>query len=167
MGKSARVTEEGLTLQEEAAVQAFLRCGNETEAYREAYNNATSNPGTDRVAAQNLFKRPRVKARLQSLIKKTEAAALYTSDVAMQEAKEAYDLAKKLGTPAAMVSAVTLRSKLAGILIERRENTNRTAKDLSDAEVEEMLKQSLQEAGYVVSKAITKAAAESKEETKH
>lgn len=148
------MTPEGLTIREEKAVQALLSCGNESEAYRSAY---TVNPGTQEASvatlANRLFKKLHIRARIAQLVSETAVVAKYDLDTAMTEAHEAYALAKKMGNPAAMISAVTLKSKLSNILIEKREVTNRTAKEYSQEELDAAIEKAAKEAGVAIQKA--------------
>lgn len=153
MPRAARVTAEGLTLKEEAMVQAFLRLGDKSLAYVEAYKPKTEKADWIRKKAHMIFDIPCVDARLKQLIKMSESSAVFGLDQAMAEAREAFDLAKKIEQPSAMVSATKLRATLMGIIIEKKEVTSRTVKDLPDDELEKLFEKSLYDAGYAIRKA--------------
>lgn len=147
MSKEAKVVPGGLTLKEEKVVQLFMQNGEQSKSFAEVYGHDASLPWV-RSAASRFFKKDVIKARVQELISKTVEAARYSSDDAMKEAKVAYDLAERLGAPAAMVSAVTLRAKLAGHLIEKREVTNKTVKDMTREEAEVEARRAASELGW-------------------
>src|SRR5688500_2570361 len=115
-GSAARA----ITVKQARFVEEFLACGDASRAYRAAYATKT------RVSARwviteayRLLRHPLVRARLAELRGKTETLATFTAEQAFCEAGEALELAKLIGNPAAMVSAVTLRARLAGLLIDR------------------------------------------------
>ena len=53
---------------------------------------------------------------------------------------EAYEMAKELSQPAAMVTATTTQAKLAGLWIERSEQTRKQPDEMSDAEIAVILR---------------------------
>ena len=53
---------------------------------------------------------------------------------------EAYDMAKELSQPTAMVAATTAQAKLAGLWIERSEQTRKQPDEMSDAEIAAILR---------------------------
>jgi phage terminase small subunit len=63
----------------------------------------------------------------------------YTLAQAMLEAHEAWELARNNGQPGQMIAATTLKSKLMGLLVERRDVTYRSVDELSDAELENLI----------------------------
>ncbi len=154
MARAARVTPEGLTLKEEKFCQEYMVCANAEQAYRAAYApGAKKNGGWVRTEACTILAKPHISARIEMLRAKTELVAIYDTDKAMEEAGEALELARALKMPAAMISAVTLRAKLAGVLVEKREVTNRSARQLSDEELNEQISEAAKQAGFVIKKA--------------
>ena len=53
---------------------------------------------------------------------------------------EAYEMARELSQPAAMVTATTAQAKLAGLWIERSEQTRKQPDEMSDAEIAAILR---------------------------
>jgi hypothetical protein len=53
---------------------------------------------------------------------------------------EAYEMARELNQPAAMVTATTAQAKLAGLWIERSEQTRKQPDEMSDAEIAAILR---------------------------
>ena len=53
---------------------------------------------------------------------------------------EAYEMARELSQPAAMVTATTAQAKLAGLWIERSEQTIKQPDEMSDAEIAAILR---------------------------
>ena len=58
---------------------------------------------------------------------------------AMAEANQALELARSNGQPGHMIVAITLKAKLMGLLVERRDVTYRSVDELSDAELENLI----------------------------
>lgn len=111
-----------------------------SDAYRAAYDTAKMQPTTVQSEASKLAAHPEVAARIQVVSKRAEAAAVkkagLTLEASMEEAASLLQDAQALGQISAGVAAATLRAKLAGHLVEKKENT----KDmLSDMDVEGLL----------------------------
>ena len=53
---------------------------------------------------------------------------------------EAYKIAKELGQPTAMVAATTAQTRLAGLWVERSEQTRKQPDEMSDAEIATILR---------------------------
>jgi len=94
-----------------------------TDAYRAVYDTSKCKPETVHRSATQLAKSPTIAARIAELRGKVEAtavkAAAYTLEHAMGEAGDVLERAKAAGQVGAAVSAVTLRAKLAGHLMEK------------------------------------------------
>jgi hypothetical protein len=141
-----------ITVKQARFVEAFLACGDASRAYLAAYATKTKVSARWVVTeAYRLLRHPLVRARLAELRRKTETLATFTADQAFCEAGEAFELAKHMGNPAAMVSAVTLRARLAGHLVDRREVKQVTdEQQLSDEELEQRMQKAAREAGYEI-----------------
>ena len=152
-GKAARMAS-GLTVKEDRFCQEFVISGEKSDAYRKAYSVDPAKDG-DWVESSSwkLFQKKHIQNRIEELRAKTETISLYTADQAMREARRAFDLAEKAISPAAMVSAVTLRAKLAGHLVDKKEVAHKTLKDASQEELMELLRDSAKQAGLVIEKA--------------
>ena len=59
----------------------------------------------------------------------------YTLDMALRECDEAYALAMALGQASVMVSAVTVKAKIAGLVIDKKEVTHGVLDDLTTKEL--------------------------------
>jgi hypothetical protein len=98
--------------------------------------------------------KPHIGSRIEALRKKTEAVAVFTADQAFRDAGMAFELARNHQQPSAMVSAVTLRARLAGLLVDKQEVTeNRKLRDVPTAALERLLVESAREAGFVITRA--------------
>jgi hypothetical protein len=72
----------------------------------------------------------------------------------MSEAGEALELARSKQDPRAMVSAISLRARMNGLLVEDRRNDRGPLPDLTDEQLDAMLRDSMRElelAGVAVS----------------
>lgn len=72
--------------------------------------------------ASRLLRHAKVKPRIERLQQAMAKLADITADTIATELEEARQLALKEGQSAAAVSATTAKAKLAGLMIERREN---------------------------------------------
>lgn len=153
MARSA-ITPLGVTVREEKACHVFLKTGDKVAAYRAAYS-VNSKRTSQRIAedARKVFSRPRVIERLRTLQNEVAEIAKYDIAEAMRESKKAFDVADQDRNPMAMVKAVELRAKIGGLIVERRDNTNRNVKELTDEELEERLREAAAEAGLVIKRA--------------
>lgn len=118
-----------LTYQQEEFAQHIASGMSQSEAYRKAYPTCLKWP--DKVVwskASVMARHESVVARIaeirQPAVVRVQDAIVYTAQVAMEEAREALELAKKTLQPGSMVAAVQLRAKLNGLLIDRKEMGN-------------------------------------------
>lgn len=110
-----------LTAQQEAFAQALFSGKNYSDAYREAYKASKMKSSTINRNAAELAGCSKIAARLAELRKPVIEKLQYGLEEAMREAKEAFELARDENNANAMVAAATLRSKLNGLLIDRKE----------------------------------------------
>ena len=111
-----------LTDKQELFARGLFRGLSNSDAYREAYpaslkwqHHALHNK------ASLLSKHGGVQVRLTQLRLPVERALQYTVVEAMEEALQAFEVARQEGSGSGMVAAATLRSKLHGLLVEKRE----------------------------------------------
>lgn len=112
---------EKLTAKQEAFAQAIVSGMNQSDAYRAAYNAGSMSAATINVKASELMANGKVAVRVQELRKPAVEAAQYGLKEAMAEAAEAMAVAREKENGGAMVAAVTLRAKLSGLLVDRKE----------------------------------------------
>lgn len=118
-----------LTAQQEQYAQNLAAGLPQAEAYRKAYPKSVEWKETAlwseaSRSARNPLIAARVKEIREPAVARVQEEIVYTAKVAMEEAREALELAKKTQQPGSMVAAVQLRAKLNGLLIERREQGN-------------------------------------------
>jgi hypothetical protein len=77
-----------------------------------------------------------LRAAIEQAIRET---TIYTVVEALAEADQALKMAMANGNASHAVAAITLKAKLAGLLIERRDVTYRSVDDLTDAELENLI----------------------------
>ncbi len=113
----------GLTPKQEKFAQGVASGKSQADAYREAYPRSKK---WDQDAvysnSSDLAANAKVLQRVEELRKPVIAKLRYGLEQAMNEAEEGMLLARKHESPSAFVSAVTLRSKLNGLLIDRAMN---------------------------------------------
>ncbi len=114
---------------------------NLSDAYRASHNASNMKPAVVNARASELAKVPAVADRITYLQGEATRAAVakisYTLADAMTQADDAYAAAQSFEQAGAMVSAATLKAKLGGFLIERKEV--RTGGQLDDLAVKELL----------------------------
>ena len=97
------------------------------------------NEHTAACRARELLKRPEVLRRIAELrlpaVLQVRRAYKYTLEAALHECDEAYALALALGQPSVMVSAVTVKAKIAGLVIDKKEVTHGVLDDLTTREL--------------------------------
>lgn len=110
-----------MTPKREAFCQAIVSGVTQADAYRTAYAAGKMKPETIQKRASELMADGEVKGRVDELRKPVVEKLQYGLEQAMMEAAEAFQVAKSKENGGAMVAAVTLRSKLNGLLVERSE----------------------------------------------
>lgn len=94
----------------------------QADAYRHAYPKSRQwKDETVWSAATRLAGNSKVRSWVDSERKKIVERHEVTTDSIMRDLKDAYDIAKTQGNPAAMVSAAQAQAKLAGLWVEKRE----------------------------------------------
>lgn len=143
----------GLTPKQEAFVDAILRLGDPVRAYRAAYS-AKTNDSTAHSHALKLLEHPRIQPLIQEAREKARMARGYTVDDALREAEEARRLAMDTDTPAAAVSAVNLKAKLLGLIVDKKEVTQKY-EDMSPDQLEQRLQEMAARLGFELPDATT------------
>ena len=109
-----------LTDKQEAACQAYIEVsGNQSEAYRRAYNTENMTQRTIWTAASELFRSPHVTSRVLKLLEEHRERHNVTVDTITVELDEARDLARVEKLPAAMTGAVMGKAKIHGLITEK------------------------------------------------
>lgn len=109
-----------LTAKQEAFAQAIVSGMNQSDAYRHAYNASKMKPMSVTVNASKMMADANVALRVETLRKPVIAKLQYGLEQAMAEAADALQVSRDRANGGAMVSAVTLRAKLMGLIIEKR-----------------------------------------------
>jgi phage terminase small subunit len=110
-----------LTAKQEAFCQAVVSGMTQADAYRAAYNAGNMKPETVQSKACLLMADGKVRARVDEIRAPVVEKVQYGLEQAMQEAAEAFLVAKGKENGGAMVAAVNLRAKLNGLLVDRSE----------------------------------------------
>lgn len=112
---------EALSPKQERFCQLIAEGCNQADAYRGAYRAGNMKQETIHQEASRLMANPNVAARVTAIRQPVIDELRYGLKEAMREAKEAFDVARDGQQGGAMVAAATLRSKLNGLLIDRKE----------------------------------------------
>ena len=115
-----------LTIKQEKFAQAYVETGNASEAYRTAYPRSQNwKPTSVEVNASKMLADTKVLLRIEQLRSEHRARHDVTIDSLTEDARDAIELAKIEGSPAAYVSAITLIAKLHGLLTEKHAVTGK------------------------------------------
>lgn len=136
-----------LTAKQEGFCQAIVSGMSQADAYRTAYNAAKMKDATIHVKASELMSDGKVSGRVTELRAPVVQKLQYGLEQAMNEAQEAFEVAKVKDNGGAMVAAVTLRAKLNGLLIERKEVKLTTVEEMPDDALDKLITQKAREAG--------------------
>lgn len=127
-----------LTSRQEKMALLMATGMNQGQAYRQAYE-CKGRPGSSiHAAAYKVARHPKVIVRMAEMREKMVDQASYSLDKAMEEAEAAYQQALLTGQPGAAVSAVTLRARLHGLLVEDRANAREALSGMTDKELEQL-----------------------------
>ena len=111
-----------LTDKQEAACQAYIECsGNQSEAYRRAYDCTNSKPETVWVNSCKLFSGANVMQRVIELQEAHAERHNVTVDTITKELDEAKQLAKETEQPAAMTGAIMGKAKIHGLVTDKKD----------------------------------------------
>lgn len=136
-----------LTAKQEAFCQAIVSGMSQADAYRAAYDAGKMKPPTVQKRASELMANGVVAGRVDSIRAPVVAKLQYGLEQAMLEAEDALTVARNKENGGAMVAAVTLRAKLQGLLIERKEVKVTTVEQLPDEALDKLITQKAREAG--------------------
>ena len=103
----------------------FIRLQNKTEAYLRAFPKTKASRESIYGMACRFHAHEIIDQTIQSMqekaLKMAEDEALFSAKTALEELEEARDIAKKGEQPAAMVAATMGKSKVVGLLIDKKE----------------------------------------------
>jgi hypothetical protein len=114
-----------------------------SDAYRAIYDCKNRTPEQVSSAASSLARSPKVAAKISALQRGAEAAAVaktsYTLADAIKEAEDLRAMAVEKGQVAAATQAASLKAKLAGHLIDRKEIKSGPLEDTDVEDLEALL----------------------------
>lgn len=118
-----------LTQKQEAACQAFIECnGNQSEAYRTAYNAENMSPESVWKEASNLFNLPHVTSRVIELQEMHVERHKITVDSITDDLIYNRKIAQELGQSAAMNGATLGIAKIHGLVVDKVQDVGRKKK---------------------------------------
>jgi len=124
--------------QEELAQSYILHHGNKTAAYREVYPDSKATTQSIWTLASKAFQKVELESRIQELQDLATERHLVTVETITAELEESYNMAKVLEQPGHMTTSSVAKSKLHGLMIEKKELsgsvnfTNYTDQELED-----------------------------------
>lgn len=109
-----------LTAKQEKFCQEYIKCGNQSEAYRLSYDvGEDTKPKCVWEEACKLMASPKVSQRVFDLQEMAQERTLTTVDSLTKELNEAKALAVKTNQPSAMTGAIMGKAKLHGLDIQK------------------------------------------------
>lgn len=115
-----------LTEKQEAACQAYIECGgNQSEAYRQAYDAENMKPETIWSKASELFANGKVAARVLELQAGHAERHNVTVDTITKELEENRAVGLAEGQSAAMTAATMGKAKIHGLVTDKKEHTGK------------------------------------------
>jgi hypothetical protein len=139
-----------LTAKQEAFCLAIVSGLSQSDAYRKAYASDGMKPATVNKRSGELMKNGAITGRIDTLRKPVVEKVQYDLENAMEEAAEAFLVSKSKENGGAMVAAVTLRAKLNGLLIDRKEITMSPMQELSEDALQRFVERKAKEAGVTL-----------------
>lgn len=139
-----------LTAKQEAFCQAIVSGMSQADAYRTAYDAKNMKPATVQSKACILMTDGKVRARVEEIRAPVVAKVQYGLEQAMLEAEEGMAICRNKENGGAFIQAVTLRSKLHGLLIERKEIKIGPIQELADDALQRFIERKAKEAGVVL-----------------
>ncbi len=109
--------------QEELAKAYILHQGNQTQAYRDVYPNSKANNKSLWTLAYKAFANIEVQNRIKELQEMATNQFMVTIETITAELDENRKIAKELEQPTAMNGATIAKSKLHGLMVEKKEVT--------------------------------------------
>ena len=92
----------------------------------------------------------KIRSRVEELRAPAVAKMRYGLEQAMREAEEALEMCRQKENGGAMINAITLRSKLNGLLVEKKEIKLTTIEELADDDLDKLINQKARESGVTV-----------------
>ncbi len=134
---SATRQSNGLTVKQERFARAYIKTGNASEAYRQAYDVSPETKQTTIARkAHDVLADGNVAAMIDALRKKSASKHEISVDRITSMLIEDRELARSIEQPSAAVSANVALAKLHGLMIERKHVTHKhDPADLTDAEL--------------------------------
>lgn len=108
-----------LTEKQEKFCVEYIRTGNASEAYRQAYDASKMKPESVNRNAKALMDDTKIASRLEELRKPAREAAQLTLQQHLEDLKRLRDRAEEEGKFAAAISAEVNRGKASGLYIEK------------------------------------------------
>ncbi len=111
-----------LTQKQEAFCRAVIELGDQSAAYRHAYDAENMSDEAIWVEASRIADKPKVALRLSELQEQAAAKHGVTVEGLVEKLESALRLAERTESPAAAVSAVMGQAKLLGLIVDKQES---------------------------------------------
>ena len=140
VGASSKKFANGLTPLQEGFAVEYLKCnGNASEAFRRANPRSRQwKPNAVESRASIMLANAKVKQRIEELQAKTAKRHEVTVDSLAKELDAAAELAREIKQPGVVVSAVQVKARMYGLIVEKKEIRHGTLDDVPVEDVKAM-----------------------------
>ena len=139
-----------LTSKQEKFAQGVASGITQADAYRAAYNASNMKVDSVHCKASVLMTDVKIRSRVEELRKPVILKMQYGLEQAMIEAEEALNVCRENNHGGSMINAITLRSKLNGLLVDKKEIKLTTIEELADTDLDAFIALKALEAGVTV-----------------
>jgi len=138
---AGKVNKFGLTEKQENACKAYIECGgNQSEAYRRAYNAENMTQKSIWEKASGVFSLVKVSERVIMLQESHAKRHNVTVDTITDELDEARKLAKDIENPTAMTGATMGKAKIHGLITDKiKHEGSIDLKSMSDNDLQKII----------------------------
>ena len=135
-----------LTLKQEAFLNAYLKTGNASEAYRQAYNAKKMSREAIKTEASRLLGHPEIAQRVAGFKSSARAEVMLSLEEHMSELKTLRELAKENGQIHAAIQAEVKRGELRKFYVKQVETGKAGDFDaMSDSDLDAFIQQEARE----------------------
>ena len=124
-----------LTIKQEKFCQKYVELGNASDAYRQSYETKRMQASTVNRNAKALIDNNKIAARIKELQSEHRHRHDVTVDSATEELEAARKLAMDIQNPSAAIAASMGKAKLHGLLVDKKEITDRNQQQQTKIEL--------------------------------
>lgn len=139
-----------LTVRQQKFCEEYLKDGNASRAYREAYSASKMSDNAIGVESHRVLHSPNVSLYLAGVREKVSKKAEITLETITNMLLQDREFAQESKNASAAVSATMGLAKVTGHIVEDRKNNRRPLDDVDDAELKTLIERAAKDAGIGV-----------------